>query len=386
MYSVNSVKELQDLNPFIVVGCGGGGEKFSNLEGIEAVGFIDDDVNKQGTQFCGQTVSGSLEECLSETSANSLVIMLPIGAEGSAIKYAVQAIDAGLNVITSFRSLSIEDNISLKKFADSKNLIIKEIGPRLDVVEKIAGIAPEKSCEVLPKISYEPKAPVIFVGGTSQECGKRTTSKKLGIAATQRGLTSAVISTDEMGLEEPTEFNFRAGSLSAMDVPAAVLSAIKYVEETKKPDIIFIEGQSSLTEKGNPHPRGLSAAILIGAAPDAVIIGHRPNHPYREPRGIEEEIRAIEAVEPTKVVGISINLKNAELDLDAGSFCSSAIMSLCLNPQDSQMIVVSKTFPKCGISISFIMDLAVFSVLHAGHLILISLISVSFIINKSSFC
>ena len=49
-----------------------------------------------------------------------------------------------------------------------------------------------------------------------------------------------------------------------------------------EPDIIFIEGQSSLTENGNPHPRGLSAAILIGAAPDAVIVGHRPNHPYRE--------------------------------------------------------------------------------------------------------
>ena len=131
----------------------------------------------------------------------------------------------------------------------------------------------------------------------------------------KRGLTPAIISTDEMGLEEPTDFNFRAGSLSAMDVPAAVLSAIKYAEETKQPDIIFIEGQSSLTEKGNPHPRGLSAAILIGAAPDAVIVGHRPNHPYREPRGIEEEIRAIEAVEPTKVVGLSINLKNADLDL-----------------------------------------------------------------------
>ena len=32
LYSVKSVKEIQDLNPFIVVGCGGGGEKFSNLE------------------------------------------------------------------------------------------------------------------------------------------------------------------------------------------------------------------------------------------------------------------------------------------------------------------------------------------------------------------
>ena len=316
LYSVNSVKEIQDLNPFIVVGCGGGGEKFSNLDGVEAVGFIDDDERKQGKQFCGYVVAGSLNECLEcAPEAKSLVIMLPIGAKGAALKYAVQAIDAGLNVITSFRSLSVEENISLKKFADSKNVVIKEIGPRLDVVEKIAGIAPEKSCEVLPKISYTPNAPVIFVGGTSQECGKRTTTKMLGLAASERGLTPAIISTDEMGLEEPTDFNFRAGSLSAMDVPAAVLSAIKYVEETKKPDIIFIEGQSSLTEKGNPHPRGLSAAILIGASPDAVIVGHRPNHPYREPRGIAEEIRAIESVEPTKVVGLSVNLKNAELDM-----------------------------------------------------------------------
>ena len=316
LYSVKSVKEIQDLNPFIVVGCGGGGEKFSNLEGIETVGFIDDDVRKQGKEFCGHIVADGLESCLKDASdAKSLVIMLPIGAEGTALKYAVQAIYAGLNVITSFRSLSIADNLSLKKFADAKNVVIKDIGPRLDVVEKIAGVAPERSCEVLPKISYKPKAPVIFVGGTSQECGKRTTTKMLGLASVDKGLTPAIISTDEMGLEEPTDFNFRAGSLSAMDVPAAVLSAIKYVEETKQPDIIFIEGQSSLTEKGNPHPRGLSAAILIGAAPDAVIVGHRPNHPYREPRGIEEEIKAIEAVEPTKVVGLSVNLKNASLDL-----------------------------------------------------------------------
>ena len=320
MYSVKSVKEIQDLNPFIVVGCGGGGEKFSNLEGVEAIGFIDDDVKKQGKQFCGHMVSESLEKCLEDTDAKSLVIMLPIGAEGTALKYAVQAIDAGLNVVTSFRSLSVDDNPSLIKFAESKNVTIKEISPRLDIVEDFAGVAPKKSCEILPKISYNPKAPVIFIGGTSQECGKRTTSKMLGIAAKERGLNPAIISTDEMGLEEPTDFNFRAGSLSAMDVPAAILAAIKYVEEKKNPDIIFIEGQSSLTEKGNPHPRGLSAAILIGASPDAVIIGHRPNHPYREPRGIDEEITAIEALEPTKVVGLSINLKNAKLDADLEFF------------------------------------------------------------------
>ena len=51
LYSVKSVKEIQDLNPFVVVGCGGGGEKFSNLEGVNAIGFIDDNVKKQGKEF-----------------------------------------------------------------------------------------------------------------------------------------------------------------------------------------------------------------------------------------------------------------------------------------------------------------------------------------------
>ena len=76
-----------------------------------------------------------------------------------------------------------------------------------------------------------------------------------------------------------------------------------------------------VTEDGNPHPRGLSACILIGADPDAVIVGHRPNHPYREPRGIDYEVKAIEAVVPTtKVVGLSINLRNADEDMTLESF------------------------------------------------------------------
>ena len=47
MYSVTSVEDLQELNPFIIIGCGGGGEKFSNFTGIESVGFIDDSKKKQ---------------------------------------------------------------------------------------------------------------------------------------------------------------------------------------------------------------------------------------------------------------------------------------------------------------------------------------------------
>ena len=311
MYSVKSVEELQNLNPYAVIGCGGGGEKFSNLEGIETVGFVDDATEKQGKPFLGFNVSSSLTKLMEERpEINSIVIMLPIGAEGAALKYAVQAIDAGKNVICSFRSLELKSNPSLLKFAKQKGVQIKEISSRLDNVEKVMGVAPEKSCEVLPKIFYTPKSTIVFCGGTSQECGKRTTTKSLGKAAKERGLNVGIISTDEMGLEQPTDINFRAGSLSAMDIPSVILGTIKHIEEEKNTDIIFVEGQSSLTEEGNPHPRGLSASILIGAHPDAVIVGHRPNHPYRQPKGIKEEILAIEALEPTKVVGISINLRN----------------------------------------------------------------------------
>lgn len=312
MYFITSLQEIQDLNPFVIIGCGGGGEKFSNFEGVEAVGFIDDNIEKQGQNFCGHIVSGNLKEVLETTSAKSVAIMLPIGAEGSALKYAVEAIDSGKNVVTSFRSLPLAQNESILKFAKTKGVMVKEISPRLDVIRKIFGTAPPMCTEVLPKLTYKHKTPVVFVGGTSQECGKRTTTRMLGKAAKEKGLNAAVISTDEMGLEQPVDMNFRAGSLSVMDVASAVIGSIKYMEEQKQPDIIFVEGQSSITEMGNPHPRGLSTAILIGAMPDATIVCHRPNHPYREPRGIDYEVRAIEAVEPTSVVGLSVNLRNVK--------------------------------------------------------------------------
>jgi uncharacterized NAD-dependent epimerase/dehydratase family protein len=310
LYFVTSVQELQELNPYIIIGCGGGGEKFANFNGIESVGFIDDNREKQGKEFCNQKISSNLKELVRDTNVRTVAIMLPIGAEGSALKYAVQAIDYGLNVITSFRSLPLHKNQSLITFAQSQNVLIKEISPRLDVIENIFAIAPSTCTEVLPKIDYQPKAPVVFVGGTSQECGKRTTTRLLGKTAQKSGMNPAIISTDEMGLEQPVDINFRAGSLSVMDVASAVMGSIQYLEEMKEPDIIFVEGQSSLTERGNPHPRGLSAAILVGAKPDATVVCHRINHPYRQPVGVDQEIKAIEAMEPTKVVGVSINLRN----------------------------------------------------------------------------
>jgi len=349
LYFISSVEDLQDLNPFIVIGCGGGGEKFANFEGVKAIGFIDDDITKHGSKFCNETIYSDLNELIQETDARSVAIMLPIGAEGTALKYAVQAIDKGKNVITSFRSLPLYLNPSLTKFAKDKNVVIKEISPRLDVIRKIFGTGPSQCTEILPKLKYKPKKPVIFVGGTSQECGKRTTTRILGKTAQEMGLKSAVISTDELGLEGPVDVNFRAGSLSVMDVASAVMGTIRYMEEHKNPDIIFVEGQSSLTEDNNPHPRGLSAAIMVGAQPNATIVCHRPNHPYRYPRGIEYEIRAIEAVEPTKVVGISLNLRNVKNKSELKNFQEKYDLPVADIKNGGAFILLNKIIDHLGI-------------------------------------
>ncbi|MCI5867147.1 MAG: DUF1611 domain-containing protein [Methanosphaera sp.] len=313
MYSITSSKDFEELSPFIIIGAGGGGEKLSNFKGVETAGFLDDAPAKQGTEFCGHIVGSDLKELVETTDSKTVAIMLPIGAEATALKYAVEAMCLGQNVLTSFRSLPLNENQTLLKVAQQNGVQIKEISSRLDNVEKVMGKAPEKVTEVLPKITYKHKKPLIFVGGTSQECGKRTTTKKLGEAAKELGMNAKIFSTDEMGLEEPTDINFRAGSLSVMDVPAAIMGTVKYLEEEEDADIIFVEGQSSLTETGNPHPKGLSASILFGAQPDAVVLCHRENHPFREPVGIQTELNAIEAVEPTtKVIALSINRRNAE--------------------------------------------------------------------------
>lgn len=311
MYTIKNSEEIAELGPFIVVGAGGGGEKFATFKGVETIGFLDDSNAKQGKEFCGHIIEGNLNQLIKKTNAKGVAIMLPIGAEAAALKHAVTAISLGMNVITSFRSLPLKENPSLIKLANSENVKIKEINCRLDALEDILNFKPLNNTEVLPKINYKHKKPLIFVGGTSQECGKRTTTHKLGQLAEERGLKSIIISTDELGLNKPTYINFRAGSLGIMDLAAAMMGVIKYIEEKENPDIIFVEGQSSLTELENPHPKAITAALLFSCQPDGVVLCHRFNHPNRTPRGIKYELKAVEAIEDTKVIGLSLNRRNS---------------------------------------------------------------------------
>ncbi|AAM01252.1 TPA: DUF1611 domain-containing protein [Methanopyrus kandleri] len=311
MTVLRSIDELAELNPFAVVGAGGGGEKFATLPTVEVVGIMDDDPSKVGMEIAGVKVTNDFDEAVE--GASSVAIMLPKGAEHRALELAVESIRRGLNVVTSFRSLPLEDYPALVKLAESKGVKILELSPRLDVVREVAGDAPERCTEVVPKKDRpETEIPRVFVGGTSQECGKRTTTLKLAEGLEASGYTPATVATGEFAALE-ADVGFRAGSLSVMDVASAVAHAVDYVAEEKDADVIIVEGQSSLTERRNPHPRPLYLGILLGCAPDAVVVCHRPNHPFRYPRGVLAEVNALRVIVPdADLAAVCVNPRNLE--------------------------------------------------------------------------
>ncbi|MHC1580831.1 DUF1611 domain-containing protein [Methanopyrus sp.] len=311
MTVLRSVDELRELNPFAVVGAGGGGEKFASLPTVEVVGFLDDDPSKAGMRIAGVEVTNDFEEAVRD--ARSVAIMLPKGAEHRALELAVESIRRGLNVVTSFRSLPLDEYPALVRLARERGVRILELSPRLDVVREVAGDAPERCTECVPKKDApEADVPTVFVGGTSQECGKRTTTLKLAEGLRSLGYEVATVGTGEFAALE-ADVGFRAGSLSVMDVASAVAHAVDHVAEERDPDVVVVEGQSSLTERRNPHPRPLYLGILLGCRPDAVVVCHRPNHPFRYPRGVVDEIRAILSLVPNvKIAAVSLNPRNLE--------------------------------------------------------------------------
>jgi uncharacterized NAD-dependent epimerase/dehydratase family protein len=88
---------------------------------------------------------------------------------------------------------------------------------------------------------------------------------------------------------------------------------------------------------------------MVGAQPNATIVCHRPNHPYRYPRGIEYEIRAIEAVEPTKVVGISLNLRNVKNKSELKNFQEKYDLPVADIKNGGAFILLNKIIDHLGI-------------------------------------
>jgi len=103
-----------------------------------------------------------------------------------------------------------------------------------------------------------------------------------------------------------------------------ILLRVRSAWVDEKPDVIVIEGQGSLM---NPaYPGGYE--ILAAGRPDFVILQHAPKRleydgfPGYAIHPLEQQIEAIELISGKKVLAITINHENIEME-DVPAICSS---------------------------------------------------------------
>lgn len=118
--------------------------------------------------------------------------------------------------------------------------------------------------------------PRIAVLGTDCNVGKRTTARFLMEACTLAGLNAQMIYTGQTGWMQGGRYGFILDSTYNDFVSGEIEHAIVTCFEQENPDVIFIEGQSSLRNPSGP----CGSEILLSGEAKYVVLQHAPARNY----------------------------------------------------------------------------------------------------------
>jgi uncharacterized NAD-dependent epimerase/dehydratase family protein len=114
--------------------------------------------------------------------------------------------------------------------------------------------------------------PKVAVLGTDCALGKRTTTRFLTEAMRKAGFRAEMIYTGQTGWMQGAKYGFIFDSTLNDFISGEMEQAIVQCWEEAKPDIIFIEGQSSLRNPSGPA----GAEWIVSAAANGVVLQHNP--------------------------------------------------------------------------------------------------------------
>lgn len=115
--------------------------------------------------------------------------------------------------------------------------------------------------------------PKIAVLGTDCALGKRTTTRFLVEAMKKAGYRAEMIYTGQTGWMQGAKYGFVFDSTLNDFISGEMEHAVVQCWEEAKPDIIFIEGQSSLRNPSGPA----GAEWIVSADANAVVLQHDPS-------------------------------------------------------------------------------------------------------------
>jgi uncharacterized NAD-dependent epimerase/dehydratase family protein len=210
----------------------------------------------------------------------------------------------GKNIYNMARLYRIDDYAELRQYAEKNDIEFFDCSNpnRFDELKEYAEMG-------LNGINSK----IITIMGTGRQSGKFTTSMilkeklekyfKIGTVGTEP--QSKLCGIDEMVIPQP---------IPSCHVSPAIFGAVKKVD-LKNNDLIIVSGQTGIfsnpLEVGTGRGGGIiSLSILLGSKPDYVILASNTV----DIEYIKKNINAIELLSDSKVIGITINDKNLNLN------------------------------------------------------------------------
>lgn len=172
----------------------------------------------------------------------------------------------------------------------------------------------------------EVKCPTIAVLGTDCALGKRTTTRFLVDAMRKAGYKAEMIYTGQTGWMQGAKYGFVFDSTLNDFISGEMEHAVYTCYKEAKPDIIFIEGQSSLRNPSGPA----GAEWICSADATGVVLQHNPARKHYKDMDFypalvaqpEEEIELIR-IYGAPTVALTINTANME-EADARAYARQA--------------------------------------------------------------
>ncbi len=221
----------------------------------------------------GIPVYASLQDFLSNSGQKAKYCIVGVATKGGVIPDSLrarlkEALESGFSLVNGLHEY-VSDIPELAELAARKGLEI------LDVRK------PKKFKDLhfwSGKIK-EVKCPRIAVLGTDCAMGKRTTTRFLVQAMRKAGYKAEMIYTGQTGWMQGAKYGFVFDSTLNDFISGEMEHAIVTCYQKEKPDIIFIEGQSSLRNPSGPA----GAEWIVSADATAVVLQtHPPRKQYKD--------------------------------------------------------------------------------------------------------
>lgn len=249
-----------------------GSERFATLAVIDSSCAGQDAGETLDGIHRGIPIVASLEQALAQAAQPPTHAVVGCATHGGALTpplraLVLESVEKGFHIVNGLHD-AVSDDAEIAQLAEQKNLQITDLRK--------------------PKAKHDlhfwhgeinqVTTPRVAVLGTDCALGKRTTTRMITLALNAAGLNAEMIYTGQTGWMQGSRFGFVFDSTLNDFVSGEVEHAIVQCYKEASPDIMIIEGQSSLRNPSGP----CGAEFLLSGGARGVVLQHAPGREFFE--------------------------------------------------------------------------------------------------------